>query len=190
MYEESTEHHPWREHGRPGLRLPFFDYTSLGPYFITLCTENRVPLFGDVVNDKMILNEYGQIVHDEWLRSSELRKELLLDAFVVMPNHLHALVGLAEIEDRAHGRVHLPDQGRSPRPPRGLASFIAGFKAYATKRINEKRDTHHQQVWQANYYERVIRNEKELERFRRYVASNDARWSMDHDNPERITKER
>ena len=181
MDNEASKNHLRREHGRPDLRLPFYDYTSLGPYYLSLCTEHRKFLFGEVVGSEMTLSEYGQIVHDEWLRSAELRQELMRDAFVVMPNHLHAIVGLAEPEDGAHCRVHLPDQRRSPRPPRGLASFIAGFKAYTTKLINAKRGTPQQKLWQANYYERIIRNERELSKFRLYIANNPAQWELDHD---------
>lgn len=190
MNEETKAHHPRRDHGRPDLRLPFFDYTSLGPYFLTLCTDGRVSLFGRIVDGEMILNSVGQIVYDEWLRSAELRKELMLDAFVIMPNHLHAIAGIADSGERANCRLHLPDPGRSPRPRRGLASFIAGYKAYTTKLINEQRGSPGQRIWQPNYYERVIRDERELDRFRRYIVSNAARWVQDRENPDHIAYER
>jgi REP element-mobilizing transposase RayT len=134
-----------------------------GAYFVTVCTRDREPLFGEIVDGAMRLNEYGQVVHREWIRSAEIRDEIDLDAFVVMPNHLH---GIVVIQDGgttfrsagvgAHGRAPLresPSQRHpeSPhRPPRSLGSLIAGFKSAAAKRINAMRGTPGMPVWQRN----------------------------------------
>ena len=84
-------HDPDRHHRR-SIRLPEYDYAGPGVYFVTICTEERIPLFGGVVAGDVALNEYGRVVAEEWLRSAEIRRENELDAFVVMPNHIHGLV--------------------------------------------------------------------------------------------------
>ena len=77
---------------RHSLRLKDYDYSSAGAYFVTLCTQNRVCLFGQVIDDEIVLNKNGKIVRDEWLRTSEIRHEIVLDEYVVMPNHFHAII--------------------------------------------------------------------------------------------------
>ena len=136
---------------RKRLRLPGYDYTQPGAYFVTICTHGRKMLFGQVVDGEMVLNPLGEIVREEWFRSAKIRAEIELfpDEFVVMPNHIHGIVWIVPT-DFPHGRVGATGHvvgatGRSPlrRPqsphgpaPRSLGAFIAGFKASVTKRIN------------------------------------------------------
>jgi len=171
-------------HHRRSIRLPGHDYSSDGAYFVTIVTRERELLFGDVIAGEMRLNPYGMVVVREWTRSAEIRKELSLDSFVVMPNHLHAIVHIRGVG--AHGRAPL----RTPRPadspsrkPQSLGSLVAGFKASATKAINLLHDTPGVPVWQRNYYERVIRDQIELARIRQYIADNPANWQSDPENP-------
>ncbi|MBI5081703.1 MAG: hypothetical protein HZB17_10420 [Chloroflexi bacterium] len=200
---------------RRSIRLPNYDYSQAGSYFVTLCAHARECLFGEIVDDAMSLNDYGKIVEEEWLKSAEIRKELELDAYVIMPNHLHGIVvinndgGLTvgatgqsplipttvEASGRsplatdvgAHGRAPLrADQPILHRKPRSLGSFIAGFKSATTKRLNLKRNTPSFAVWQHNYYEHIIRDEIDLNRIRAYIQHNPARWAEDENNPERI----
>lgn len=173
---------------RRSIRLPGFDYTRPGVYFVTICAHERTCLFGDVVNGVMRVNNLGEIVREEWERSAEIRAELTIDAYVVMPNHMH---GIVLIDVGAHGvrprnmddhvcRAH----GRAPlRPPKSLGSFIAGFKSATTKRINTLRHTPTHPVWQRNYYEHVIRNDPDLAVIRDYIADNPARWDNDENHP-------
>ena len=197
------------KHHRRSIRLPGYDYTQPGAYFVTICTHNREPLFGHVVNGEMVLNAWGRIVWEEWFRSAEIRAEIELfpDEFVVMPNHIHGIVWIVETDDpnaRAHGDAsnvgvtgrspmhgrapNVGATGRSPLQPRGpaprsLGSFIAGFKSAVTKRINALRGTPGARVWQRNYYEHIIRNERALNAIRRYIAENPQRWHLDRHNP-------
>ncbi|GBC96100.1 hypothetical protein HRbin16_01901 [bacterium HR16] len=194
-------------HHRHSIRLPGYDYTQAGAYFVTLVTHQRECLFGEIVDGEMLLNEIGRIVRDEWFRSAEIRREIVLDPdeFVVMPNHIHGIVWICDIEDDvgadgvgadgvgahgvgahgvgAHGRAPLPGQ----RLPRSLSSFIAGFKSAVTKRINEYRGTPGVPVWQRNYFEHIIRDDGELERIRRYIMNNPALWKEDRENLDVIT---
>ncbi len=169
---------------RRSIRLHGYDYTLPGAYFVTICTAGRACLFGEVVNGEMILNEYGRIMEEEWARSGNIRREMTLDAFVVMPNHLHGVVilnsdplGTATVG--AHGRAPL----RLERAPRSLGAFVAGFKSAATKGINALRGSPGATVWQRNYYEHIIRDDADLEATQWYILDNPARWGEDPDNP-------
>jgi REP element-mobilizing transposase RayT len=131
------------------------------------------------------LTDIGRIVQAEWERSTTIRSEIALDVFVVMPNHLHGVVFITELESGSHCRARLrPEEHR--RKPRSLGSFIAGFKAYSTKRINELRGTPGQRIWQPDYYEHVIRGEKDLLQIREYIINNPTQWALDEDNPDHI----
>ena len=155
-------------------------------------TTNQEQLFGQVVDGEMVLNEYGEIVQGEWFRSTKIRNEieLFLDEFIVMPNHMHGIVWIVETDDWAgrDGSVRkmVGAHGRAPlhRPPRSLGSFIAGFKSAVTRHINEMRSTPGARVWQRNYYEHIIRNEKALNLIRQYIVQNPFRWLLDRYNPE------
>lgn len=175
-------------HHRRSIRLKDYDYSSAGVYFVTICTMNRECLFGDVTDGLMELNRYGEILRAEWLKSADIRKEIELDIFVVMPNHAHGIV----VIDNADASVgdagaSLRATGRSPLHPgprpRSLGAFVGGFKSATTTRINEIRQNPGSPVWQRNYYERVIRHERELQRMRDYIAGNPAKWAEDKENP-------
>lgn len=192
-------------HHRRSIRLPGYDYTSPGAYFLTICVHRGECLLGEVVNSAMQPNEWGQIVHEEWLASAKIRPELKLDAFVVMPNHLHGIVWLLHTDATqthnvppptvgAHGgapddSVHnVGAHGRAPgrvpqRAARSLGSFVAGYKSAVTKRTNQLRDTPGLPFWQRNYWEHIIRDEQSLNRIRQYIQDNPARWAEDQLHP-------
>ena len=166
---------------RRSIRLPDFDYTEPGAYFVTLCTRDRRCVFGEVTQDSVRLTPVGEIVHEEWRRSSEVRAEVELDGFAVMPNHIHGIVIIngsrLRSGPRAHGRAPLHRQGRS------LGALVAGFKAAVTSRINRLADTPGAPLWQRGYYEHIVRSNEELARIRQYIAENPGRWAEDSENP-------
>jgi REP element-mobilizing transposase RayT len=176
-------------------RTDGWDYTQAATYFVTLCTHQRAHLFGPIANGRMALNAIGRIVDEEWRRSEAIRDEMTLDAFVVMPNHLHGIVvfttdGPAVSPQASHRRATLggteenPDPPALHRPPRSLGSFVAGFKSAATTRINQHRGTPGAPVWQRNYHDRIIRTERHLWAARRYIRDNPAQWADDRHNRE------
>ena len=177
MPQDSDAHH------RRSIRLRGYDYTSPGAYFVTITTWERGCLFGAVVPTGMVLNDLGDIVASEWRRTAEIRPEIRLDEFVVMPNLMHALIVIRDVG--AHGRAPLRT-GNQPvvptRQPRSVGSLIAGFKSAATRRVNEARNTPGVPVWQRNYYERIIRDDEELDRVRQYILDNPAKWNEDPEN--------
>ncbi len=181
------------DHSRRSIRLKSYDYAQAGAYFVTICTQNRACLFGDVVDDEMLLNRLGSVAHDEWARTPEIRQEVDFDVFQVMPNHIHGIIVIAEngsgasdVSVGAHGRAPLPCKPPTglSRAPRSLGSIVAGFKSAATKRINVVRHTPGLPVWQRNYYERVIRNEAELNATRQNIIDNPLNWALDSLNPQ------
>ena len=174
------------KHRRRSSRLRGYDYSRPGAYFVTICTHGRERLFGTVAGEAVRLNRYGIVAADEWVRSAEVRAEIELEAFVVMPNHIHGIVLITDDVGAtgvgAQGLAPLPEPKQKPtlyRPPRSLGSFVAGYKMAVTRRINRMRNTPGARVWQRNYYERIIRDDDEARRARAYINENPARWAED-----------
>jgi putative transposase len=162
---------------RQSLRLPGCDYRSPGAYFITACTNNWEPLFGVIVDGEMRINEFGLIVQEEWFRTPLLRSYAAVDAFVVMPNHFHGILVLSDDQ-----RPASCGEGKFGKRLAGSVGGIVGqFKTVVTKRINRIRGTPTAQVWQRNYFERIIRTEDELNLMRHYIDGNPAHWGEDPD---------
>ena len=164
---------------RRSIRLRDYDYASAGAYFVTMVTRDRQCLFGDVVDGEIRLNHWGQTVRDEWEKSAQIRKEIELDAFVVMPNHVHGIVVITDAPERATGRSPL----HSGPTERSLAAFVGGFKSAVTKGIREVSGSPGTPVWQRNYFEHVIRNEESLHRIQQYIHNNPAQWEFNRENP-------
>ena len=171
---------------RKSIRLPNSDYSMNGGFFITICTKNRECIFGEIKNGHMVLNETGMIVQDEWEKSFKIRLELLCPAYIVMPNHIHAIVIIDRGDDnRRDARPCVPTKfGIAKRMPKSISSFVAGFKSSATKRINIFRNQPGIPVWQSRYYDRIIRNSKEFNNIENYIINNPANWREDESNPE------
>jgi len=149
---------------RRSIRLQGYDYTRAGAYFVTLCTAGKECLFGEINTNTIHLNDMGRIAADTWgwLATQYLYVEL--DAWVVMPNHLH---GILLIRDDLPGK-------RKP-----LGGLIGAYKTVSTKRINILRGASGEIVWQRNYYEHILRSEADLNRVREYISNNAAQWAED-----------
>lgn len=184
---------------RESNRLTGFDYSQKAAYFITICTYERKCLFGritvgangcspDIVDaPKMILNKFGEIAQYEWEKSAKIRSEIILDEFVVMPNHIHGIVMIEKNNNVVGANDDISGaNSRSPlqrrMKPKSISSFIAGYKSVVTKQINQIRNTPRQQVWQRNYYDHIIRNEQDLTRVREYIVNNPLKWEEDIEN--------
>ena len=167
-------------HHRRSIRLKEYDYSQAGAYFVTIVAWQREVLFGEIVNGEMVLNDFGKIVSKKWQWMETQYEYVELDAWILMPNHLH---GILIIHDDGRG-------GSRPAPTpikhKPLGGLIGAFKTVSTKQINLLRDTEGQVVWQRNYYERIIRNEPEMDRISRYIESNPSMWVDDDENPNRI----
>ncbi|MGB7442637.1 MAG: transposase [Coleofasciculaceae cyanobacterium] len=173
-------------HHRRSIRLQGYDYGQSGAYFITLCTYKKECWFGEICDSQMRLNQLGKIVAQEWLRTPQIRPEITLDEWIVMPNHLHGIIIVNNNTVGAHRRAPSSSQPKphTPSPQfrrysNSLPSIIAGFKSATTKRINKQRETQKTPLWQRNYYESVLRDTKHFEHARSYIYTNPVRWKDD-----------
>lgn len=140
-------------------------------YFITQCTYLRQFLAGEVVDGQMRLGPYGHIVREEWLRNVESAgSQARLDAYVVMPNHFHALVWIGS-------------NGQVEQPAAVLDGLMTAFKAAVDRRVNDMRGTPDGRFWQPRYHSHRLRHAQAVPSVRRYVANNPADWERDNLNP-------
>ncbi|MBX6362113.1 MAG: transposase [Acidobacterium ailaaui] len=200
--------HDPNKHHRRSIRLQGYDYSSPGAYFITICTQNRESLFGDVVDGEMVWNEFATIAQRCWLEIPCHFLNVSLDEYVIMPNHVHGIIIIGEQNVGArHGATHTivgvryigarhavplppPRIERFGKPTHGsIPTIVRSFKSAVAKRINEHRGTPGAPVWQRNYYEHIIGNDESLRRIRRYIAENPLRWHLNRENPRRTGKD-
>lgn len=179
------------KHHRRFIRLKGHDYAQAGAYFITIVARDRVCLFGEVADAEMHPNDAGRIVDRCWRDIPAHFPNFELDAFVVMPNHVHGIIVM--VRDPPVGATHaspLPDTA-TPRGPKrqSLGAVVGSFKSAASKYINALYGNPDTTLWQRNYYEHVIREEESLNRIRQYILHNPVRWAFDRENPEAVTPE-
>jgi len=174
--------------------LKHWDYPANGYYFLTLVSQNRRDWFGEIDNEKPIYSEFGKIVLNELKQSTNIRQELFLDKYILMPNHLHVIVIIYKNHPvvETHGHASLQHTQRVfIRKPKSISSFVAGFKSATTNKIDNYIDNHNlniekfnrnNRLWQPNYYDRIIRNEDELHKTREYIINNPENWDNDKHN--------
>jgi putative transposase len=160
------------KHHRRSLRIRGYDYSQGGVYFVTICTRDREYLFGEVVDGEMQLNNVGQMARGVWEELPERFSSVRLDAFIVMPNHVHGIIVVG-------AQFIAPQVVPWDRFRKGAINRAP--KAVSTREI--RRIVNPGFAWQRNYYEHVVREEESLNRIRQYVADNPARWAFDSENP-------
>ncbi len=163
-------------HHRKSIRMPEYDYAQDGGYFVTICTHNRHCLFG-IINHEMVLNPFGIVVRDSWQKTLVIRPYILLEAFVIMPNHIHGIIIIRGDGSRRGVLQYAPTSFQSPSQTVG--AIVRGFKSSTTKEINQIRGTPGLPVWQRNYHEHIIRDENDLNRIREYIITNPYHWVKD-----------
>ena len=163
---------------RKPLRLAGWDYSSPGWYFVTINTHESKPLFGVVVNGRMVLSEAGRVAEEEWHKSAKLRNGLVLDEFVVMPNHVH---GIVHLEGHTKGFDASNPSASSPsfgKPVAGsLGVFVGAYKAAVSRALGRMGLMHqalpHQApTWHRNYWDVIVRDDEALANIRRYIRNN------------------
>ncbi|MEO6903836.1 MAG: transposase [Bacteroidia bacterium] len=189
-------------HHRRSIRLKGYDYSRAGLYFITICCNDRKCLFGEIRNRQMILNKYGTIAYNEWIKTSEIRNNIELDEFIIMPNHIH---GIIILNNNGRGELHSPNnpttnnineihspnnnltniiQGECNSPLRSpsntIGAIVRGYKSSVTKQLNLLNIGC--VVWQRNYYEIIIRDEQSYKNISNYIINNPAKWAADKFN--------
>ena len=166
---------------RKPMRLPAHDYSRCGAYFVTICTHEKECFLSDVVGCEVKLAEPGKITADCWQRLPERFPGLAVDAYVIMPNHLHGIIVLTgeHAEHMGHGSSRI-----FQAPSQTIGAIVRGFKGASTRRIKVHCGNSDTSIWQRNYWEHIIRDDADLERIQTYIENNPARWHMDKLNPD------
>ena len=189
-------------HRRRSIRLNGYDYAQAGAYFITICTKNRQCLFGRVEYDKMILTDAGNIAYNEWLKTPQIRPNVVLDVFIIMPNHIHGIIIITNDRrgelhspqkydgENRRGELHSPLVMHSPNikqgecdsplrsPSNTIGAMVRGYKSAVTKQIKSLDNTI-DCVWHRNYYEHIIRDARAYNNISNYIINNPAKWVDD-----------
>ena len=192
-----------KQYNRKSIRLKGHDYTSVGRYFVTIVIRNRLHLFGKVIDGKMILNKFGEIAAKEWQQTINLRDNVSLGAFMIMPDHIHFIIHIeqqriqkeytAEELERRAGVV----AGKHMNKPSSLGAVVRGYKGAVTRQVlsiisenqnnestlknSELMDIHNQlrtekTIWVRNYNEAIIKSERHYNNVTNYINNNPRKW--------------
>jgi len=182
-------------------RMPNWDYSTNGAYFLTIVTQHRVCNLGEIVvnthsrayqqQPQIQLSDYGKIVETEFLKSFEIRDELFLSDYMIIPNHIHMIIVLkkTDIGDiTTVDRTNTQSCVSTIRQPKSISSFFAGFKSAVNSKIDDYIDENNLDIpkynknnhfFQPNYHDHIIRNQNEYKRISNYIKNNPAKWIDD-----------
>ena len=196
---------------RRSLRLPDYDYSQEGAYFVTICTYNRRPLFGEILAGEMHLNATGRVAAAQWLLLANRFTNLELGEWVIMPNHIHGILVITSRGEASPTKLSVPTnplvKDASPLRPKGtspgsVGAIIQNFKSVTSRKINthsittgkgeasepyipfkkHSNDASPLLIWQRNYYEHIIRDEQDLQSITDYILTNPLNWDKDEEN--------
>lgn len=159
---------------RKSNRLKGYDYGTPGMYFVTICVKNKNEIFGEVSENKVILNRYGMIVKEEIEKTKVIRPNTDISYWVIMPDHVHMIVTVG-----THSNASLPNNHNNYTnafgPQKGnLSSIVRGFKGVTTKRIRQIEPSF---SWQPRFFDHIIRSDRSLEKIKTYIYENPANWT-------------
>lgn len=170
------------------IRLNYWDYSKEWWYFVTINTKNHKCYFGDVINGQVILNKIGEVVKEEWLKAEKLRKNVKIDYYVIMPNHLHGIIVLddetKEISTKNFDFNEMNKRKFFKPIKNSLSVIINQFKGSVKRWCN--RNGYSNFEWQPRFFDRIIRNEKELFLIRQYIEQNPLKWEIEKNQPENL----
>jgi REP element-mobilizing transposase RayT len=167
---------------RHSIRIKDYDYSQANIYFVTICTNKQTPIFGTIKNDKVNLNDGGRIVDAHWRNIPTHYSNVSLDEYIVMPDHLHGLIFIGDIDTGAMNGA--PTENNAPAKIASVSNILSCFKAGVTREMGKSTPAVRYPLWQRNYYEHVIRNLAELNKIRQYIINNPLAKSLKADNPE------
>ena len=177
---------------RKHIRYRDYDYSNPGAYFVTICTRKMKCVFGNISNEKMILSHIGKIAERIWCEIPNHFQNVNLDEYVIMPNHIHGIIIILNEEknipltDGKGDACIAPTVNKCGPKPKSLGAIVGTFKSAVTKRVNEIHGKPGKTIWQRNYYDRIIRNEKEYHRIQEYIVNNPRYWDWDKINPDKL----
>lgn len=199
-------------HDRRSIRLSGYDYGQAGAYFVTICAQDRANRFGVIADGTMRMNDAGRMVHDAWDGLPSHYPGVDVDAFVVMPDHVHGIIILTDdesvgagpracpcvVRDGNDGQPQDDGQPRDDGQPQGVAptgarrltlpDAVHRFKSFTTARYRAGVRDHgwpafDRRLWQRNYHEHIVRTDAELDRIRQYIVNNPAFVHSDREWP-------
>jgi REP element-mobilizing transposase RayT len=176
-------------HHRKSIRLKNYDYSKEGLYFITICTQNKENLFGQIIDGKMILNNAGEMIENNYYELFNYFDNINLNEYVIMPNHIHFIIEIVgvplvgtQIQNKNNGTipVGVPLVGTQST----IGDMIGVFKSLSTNEYikmvkNNKLPNFDKRIWQKNYYENIIRNDKIHQKIIEYIKTNPLKWKND-----------
>jgi len=171
---------PHRHH-RHSIRLKGYDYTLSGACFVTICVHRGHCALGEIHGDGLTLSPYGQIASAVWNDLPDHYSHIELDAFVVMPNHVHGIIVLTKVDSTVGACLRPAPTSDGKR--HGLPEIVRAFKSFSARCINQSKGVQGEPFWQRNYYEHIIRNERAYLAIREYIIGNPANWGADNLNP-------
>ena len=169
---------------RKKIRLRDYDYTKPGYYFVTINRNKNIQNVSKIINGKIELNESGKIIDMVWHDLPKHYPNCKLDEYIIMPNHVHGIIKLIDCREWF---TTIPDKNvKTSKTNHGLPEIIRGFKTFSSKTINEKIKPVPKFRWQKSYYDRIIRNERELDNVRRYIKNNPLNWENDRNKTDEV----
>lgn len=185
---------------RRSIRLRDYDYSAVGYYFVTICTQDRECLFGNIIDGQMVLNDIVNMVEEWWKKIPERFDGVELDVFQIMPNHMHGIIIVNDsITYKLVGAGLVPArQGKTQknrattRVAPTIGNIVGSFKSISTHEYIQHVKTHgwkpfNKRLWQRNYYEHIIRNDQSLHEIREYISNNPANWDKDAENQRNLS---
>ncbi len=158
---------------RKSPRLRGYDYSQAGAYFVTICTHKRLPLFGEIHHNAMALTALGSAAASAWLALPDYFPRVQLDAWVIMPNHMHGILAIGW--DDAFDTP--PDDPLYYRHT--LGTVVNNYKGTVTRAARQTSDDPTVRVWQTRYHDHIVRRERDLQAIRDYIVANPAHWTED-----------
>jgi REP element-mobilizing transposase RayT len=159
-----------KKHHRKSTRLKGYDYASMGYYFITVNSKDKRCIFGEIKDGIMYPTILGRIIEEEWKITGEIRKNIILHEYVVMPNHFHALVEICYSENKEN----IPGEFKAPAFT--LSALVRSFKGAVTRRNNALEIGNKKGVWHRNFDDRIIRDSRGLLNVKKYIKDNVKNW--------------
>ena len=185
-------------HHRRSIRLKGYDYSQKGLYFVTICTQNRLELFGEINNGEMILNDAGKMIKKIWNNIPHDLPNIHLHEFIIMPNHFHAIIQIVGADSISvqMNSISVPTDTKNQAnkradmesaPAISLSTVVQSFKRHTTivyiKMVKQNiLRPFKKRIWQRNYWEHIIRNENEYQRISQYIINNPQKWQQDKFN--------
>lgn len=167
-------------HYRRSIRMRGYDYSQEGLYFITICVKNRECLLGTIIEGKMAVNEFGSIVENVWNNLPNHYPNIELGEFVIMPNHIHGIIAIVPARNNVSAENIVPAGFKPASTP--LSEIIRALKTFSARQINEKRNMQGTSVWQRNYWEHIIRDNRSHQNISNYIKNNPQKWAKNNLN--------